>query len=70
MAIVASGVASTGAKWVIRDDCYINNTPEENERLRRHACDIAYSILCQYARKQQERENNNGTDDLRRQAES
>lgn len=70
MAIVASGVASTGAKWIIRDDCYINNTPEENERRRRHACDIAYRILCQYAREQSEREKNNVSDDLRCQAQS
>lgn len=52
MAIVMSGTASNGAKWRIHDDCYINNTPEQNEMLRRRACEIAYQAMVQYAREQ------------------
>lgn len=51
MAIVASGRASTGAKWNICDDAYIRNTPEQNEALRLRACRIARDILVEHAQK-------------------
>lgn len=50
MAVVMSGTSSTGAKWRIHDDAYINNTPEQNEMLRQRACAIAYGILVRHAR--------------------
>lgn len=50
MAVVMSGVASNGAKWRIHDDAYINNTPEQNERLRQHACEVAYQAMVQSVR--------------------
>ena len=49
MAVVTSGIASTGAKWRIHDDCYIDNTPERNEALRRDTNRAAYAILVQHA---------------------
>lgn len=56
MAVVMSGVASNGAKWRIHDDCYINNTPEQNERLRQRACEIAHQMLVQHVREQMAKE--------------
>ncbi len=51
MAIVMSGTASNGAKWRIHDDAYIHKTPEQLEAQRRLACNIAYGILVEYAKK-------------------
>lgn len=45
IAIVASGRTRNGAHYRIFDDAYINNTPEENERLRMRACQAAYEIM-------------------------
>lgn len=70
MAIVASGTASTGARWRIHDDAYIHNTPEQNERLRLNACRIAYGALCkQYTEDRIERRKPDVTDDRSRKAE-
>ena len=70
MAIVASGTASTGARWRIHDDAYINNTPEQNERIRLNACRIAYAALCRiYAEEQSERRTSHVPDDRSRKAE-
>lgn len=49
MAVVMSGTAPNGAKWRIHDDMYVNNTPEQNEALRRRACEIAYGIIVRHA---------------------
>lgn len=45
MAVVKSGISSTGARWRIHDDEYIDNTPEQNEALRLSACRIAHDAL-------------------------
>ena len=60
MAVVMSGTASTGAKWRIHDDAYINNTPEQNEALRRRACEIAYNALVKYALEKAQAEKGKG----------
>lgn len=49
MAIVKSGVASNGARWRIHDDAYAGQPPEELERRRKAACEVAYSILVSVA---------------------
>lgn len=45
MAVVISKRVSTGAHVRICDDVCSRNTPEENERKRQRACEIAYDIL-------------------------
>lgn len=49
MAIIKSGVASNGARWRIHDDAYAGQPPEELERRRKAACEVAYSILVSVA---------------------
>lgn len=56
MAIVQEGVAPNGARFYISDAAYVNCTPEEIERRRRHSCDVAYRILVSVARKRIEQE--------------
>lgn len=56
MAIVQEGIASTGARYRIHDDAYINCTPEEIKQRHRRADDAAYSILLEVARKKIEEE--------------
>jgi len=53
MAVVMSGTASNGAKWRIHDDAYINASPEELERRRLYACEIAHRILVEEYRRNQ-----------------
>lgn len=56
MAVVKEGVCSNGAKWRIHDDAYAAATPEELERRRRYACEVARDILMQAARKEKKHE--------------
>lgn len=53
MAVIKSGISSTGARWRIHDDEYVSNTPTQNEANRRMACQIAYNALVnEYAMRQ------------------
>lgn len=56
MAVVKEVIACTGARCIIRDDAYINCTPEEIKQRHRRADDAAYSILLEVAQKKIEEE--------------
>lgn len=56
MAIVKEGIAPNGARYIIRDDAYINCTPEEIRRRHQRANNAAYNILVDVARKRMEEE--------------
>lgn len=52
MAVVREGITSGGVRYRIMDDAYAGVSPEELERRRRHACEAAYRILADCARRE------------------
>lgn len=66
MAVVREGITSGGVRYRIMDDAYAGVGPEELERRRRHACEAAYRILADCARREAgKREENHEARDLR-----
>ena len=55
MAMIASGISSTGARYRIFDDAYANVSPEEMAMRRDRANRAAYAILMSYAKKEEEK---------------
>ena len=52
MAIVASGIAPTGARYRVFDDAYANISPEEMQRRRDRINRVVHAILTDYARRE------------------
>ena len=52
MAIVASGIAPTGARYRVFDDAYANISPEEMQRRRDRINCVVHAILMDYAERE------------------
>ena len=52
MAIVASGIAPTGARYRVFDDAYANISPEEMQRRRDRINRVVHAILMDYAERE------------------